>query len=68
MSEALSALLEAAKRYKPDAKHREQQRRSFAYGNTAFENNLITRQMIDEQADKLAGESSDDAGSHEPSR
>ena len=54
MSEALLTLLEAAKRYKPDAEHREQQRRSFAYGNTAFENSLITRQMIDEQADTLA--------------
>ena len=67
MSEALTTLLEAAKRYKPSAEHREQQRRSFAYGNTAFENNLITRQMINEQADKLAAEASRDAGSHERS-
>ena len=31
--------------------------RSFAYGNTAFENSLITRQMIDEQAEAIARES-----------
>lgn len=31
----------------------EQQRRSFAYGNTHIENSLITRRVVDEQADKL---------------
>jgi hypothetical protein len=54
MTDALQSLLEAAKRVQPSEAHREEQRRSFAYGNTAFENNLITREMIDEQADKLA--------------
>jgi hypothetical protein len=29
---------------------REAQRRSFAYGNTHFENPLITREMIDQEA------------------
>lgn len=29
------------------------QRRSFAYGNSAFENPTITRQMIDEEANRL---------------
>lgn len=56
MSEALSILLEAAKRYTPSEQEREEQRRSFAYGNTAFENALITRQMVDEEAEKLAAE------------
>lgn len=56
MPEALATLLEAAKRYKPSEKEREEQRRSFAYGNTAFENSLITREMVDEEADKLAAE------------
>ena len=56
MSEALKALLEAAKNAKPSPEHREQQRRSFAFGNTALENHLITRDMIDEQAEKLARE------------
>lgn len=29
------------------------QRRSFAYGNSAFENPKITREMIDEEAKRL---------------
>jgi len=33
---------------------KEAQRRSFAFGNTAFENPLITREMIDREAEKLA--------------
>jgi hypothetical protein len=30
---------------------REQQRRSFAYGNTKIENDLITREMVAERAE-----------------
>jgi hypothetical protein len=56
MTNSLKALLEAAKKADPTPEHREQQRRSFAYGNTHFENNLITREMVDEQAEKLAKE------------
>jgi hypothetical protein len=56
MGDELKALIEIAKQVKPTPEHREEQRRSFAYGNTAFENNRITRQMIDEQAEKLARE------------
>lgn len=52
----LSTLLDAAKRYRPSEAEREEQRRSFAYGNTAFENPLITRQMVDEEAEKLTTE------------
>ena len=47
-------LLEAAKTAKPTPEHREQQRRSFVYGNTHFENELITREMVDREAEKLA--------------
>lgn len=54
MTEELKRLIEAAKRVEPTAEHREQQRRSFAYGNTHFENSRITREMVDEQAEKLA--------------
>ena len=54
MTESLKVLIEAAKKVKPTPEHREAQRRSFAYGNTAFENSRITREMIDEQAEKLA--------------
>jgi len=38
------------------AEEREEQRRSFAYGNTKIENPQITRQLIDQEADKLASE------------
>jgi hypothetical protein len=56
MTNALEALLEKAKQVQPSPEHREEQRRSFAYGNTHFENNRITREMVDEQAEKLARE------------
>jgi hypothetical protein len=60
MTNALKTLLEAAKTAKTTPEHREQQRRSFAYGNTAFENSRITREMVDRQAEKLARETDDD--------
>jgi hypothetical protein len=59
MTDALKALLEAAKTAKTTPDHREQQRRSFAYGNTAFENSRITREMVDRQAEQLAREADD---------
>jgi hypothetical protein len=54
MQEELSKLLEAAKKAKMSPGEKEAQRRSFAYGNTAFENPLITREMVDREAEKLA--------------
>lgn len=56
MTDALKDLIEAAKKAQPTPEHREQQRRSFAYGNAAFENELITREMIDREAEKLSRE------------
>ena len=56
MTEELNKLIEVAKRVIPTAAQREEQRRSFAYGNTAFENSRITREMIDRQAEKLASD------------
>ena len=56
MGEELKNLIEIAKRVTPSPEHREEQRRSFAYGNTAFENARITREMVDQQAEKLADE------------
>jgi len=52
--QALKTLLEAAKKIEPTTEQKESQRRSFAFGNTAFENSLITREMIDRQAEELA--------------
>jgi hypothetical protein len=56
MNAELERLIEIAKRITPTPEHREEQRRSFAYGNTAFENPRITREMIDRQAAKLAAD------------
>ncbi len=63
MNDSLKELLEAAKTAKQTAAQMEQQRRSFVYGNTAFENSLITREMVDQEAEKLAREA--DAGTGE---
>lgn len=57
MNDALETLIEAARRITPSAEERERQRRSFAYGNTHFENELITREMVDREAEKLERES-----------
>ena len=54
MTDALKKLLEAAKTAKQTPEQREEQRRSFVYGNTHFENELITREMVDREAEKLA--------------
>jgi hypothetical protein len=59
MTNALKFLIEAAKKIKLTADQRESQRRSFAFGNTAFENKLITREMIDRQAEELAREANE---------
>jgi tRNA G18 (ribose-2'-O)-methylase SpoU len=59
MNEKLKELLEAAKRAKPSKEHREKQRRSFVYGNTAIENSLITREMVEREAEKLAREANE---------
>jgi hypothetical protein len=56
MTHALQTLIEAAKKVRPSDEQREEQRRSFAFGNTHFENPLITREMVDEQAEELARE------------
>ena len=54
MTNDLQRLIEAAKLVRPSAEHREEQRRSFAFGNTAFENSRITREKVNVQAEKLA--------------
>jgi hypothetical protein len=53
---ALELLLEAAKKASPSPEQQEEQRRSFAYGNTHFENPRITRAMIDAEAEAIARE------------
>jgi hypothetical protein len=56
VAKELEALIEAARKASPSPQQQEEQRRSFAYGNTAFENVLITREMIDAQAEAIARE------------
>lgn len=50
MIKTLTLLIERARAVKMSAEQREAQRRSFAYGNTKIENDLVTRDMVDEQA------------------
>ena len=54
MTDDLKTLLEAAKRIRSTPAQREELRRSFAFGNTALENDRIAREMVDRQAEKLA--------------
>lgn len=54
MNESLKNLLEAARKVPQTKSDLEEQRRSFAYGNTHFENSLITREMVDRVADDMA--------------
>jgi hypothetical protein len=56
MANELEKLLEAARKVEMTERDREEQRRSFAYGNTKIENDRITREMIDEAADELRRE------------
>jgi hypothetical protein len=51
MTESLSRLIEMARAVVVTEEQREEQRRSFVYGNTAFENEDITREMVDRQAE-----------------
>ena len=53
MTEKLNALLKEARSVPMTAAERETQRRSFVYGNTAFENGRITRELVDRVADKM---------------
>lgn len=53
MTENLQRLLDLAKTADLSEEELEQQRRSFAYGNTKFENDRITRAMVDEEAENL---------------
>jgi len=53
MQDPLTTLLEAAKKIRMTPAQREQQRRSFAYGNAKIENELITRETVDRQAEDL---------------
>ena len=49
----LDELVAATKSVQPTPQEREEQRRSFAYGNTKIENSRITRKTVDDEAEAL---------------
>lgn len=49
-NQSISRLVELAKTVRVSDEQKEEQRRSFAYGNTATENAQITREMVDREA------------------
>ena len=53
MTEKLEVLIEMARTVRMTARDSERQRRSFAYGNTKIENERITREIVDQQAEAL---------------
>jgi len=53
MTEELEELLEKARKVAMTPVEKEDQRRSFAYGNTKIENEAITRDMINDAADRI---------------
>jgi hypothetical protein len=54
MSDELQKLIALAGQHEMTPAQREAQRRSFAYGNTHFENADITRATVDRAAEELA--------------
>lgn len=53
MSDELKNLLEQARKTPLTRRDAEEQRRSFAFGNTHFENEEITRATVDRAAETL---------------
>lgn len=53
MSKELEMLLEVSRNRETTPAEQEAQRRSFAYGNTHFENERITKETVDRAAEAL---------------
>ena len=53
MTTELQELLDAAKKLVVSPEQEEEQRRSFAFGNTNIENPRITRETVDKEAEAL---------------
>lgn len=51
----LEELIEAARSIKMTPQQAAEQRRSFVYGNCKIENDLITREMVDEADERIHG-------------
>lgn len=54
MSPDLQKLIQKARGVEMTGAQRETQRRSFAFGNTHIENDLITREHVAEAAEKIS--------------
>ncbi|MES2326890.1 MAG: hypothetical protein V4499_06115 [Pseudomonadota bacterium] len=52
MNAKLQKLIDASRNRQMTPEEQEAQRRSFAYGNAHIENERVTREMVDEAADK----------------
>jgi hypothetical protein len=59
MTNRLQELLDEARRNVSTSQENEEQRRSFAYGNTKIENSRITRETVDREAESLKRENAD---------
>ncbi len=60
METSISTLIELAKEVKITEEDRRQQRRSFVFGNTAFENPEITRELVDAVDEEMEARESAD--------
>ncbi len=56
MDEKFDDLLGRARLVKMTSQEREEQRRSFAFGNAKIDNDDVTRESIDREADRLNNE------------
>ena len=59
MTNRLQELLDKARKSVSTSQDKEEQRRSFAYGNTKIENSRITRETVDREAESLKRENAD---------
>jgi hypothetical protein len=50
----LNEMIERARSVTMTAAEREEQRRSFVFGNTSIENERITREIVDQVAESMA--------------
>lgn len=53
MTNGLEKLLEEAGKVEMTPQQKEEQRRSFAFGNANIENPRVTREMIDQEAESM---------------
>lgn len=62
MDKDLSKAIEKARSTTMTAAQKEQQRQSFAYGNTKFENDRITRETVRRESERLKESAHGDSG------